>query len=247
MRGLGKLILMQIKLYLREPVATFFTVFFAPLMLLLFGAIYGNKPNPFFGGRGSMDVSVPSYIGLIIITVSMIGLPISTASARERGVLRRFRVTPLRPLAFILSDITAYLMMTILGVTLLVFTGKIVFKVRFEGHPLNVSAAFLLATCAFFALGYLVAGAAPTARFAQALGMILAFPMMFLSGATIPYEIIPPGVRSFSRFIPLTHVVTLMRGLWFGEGWSHHLTEVIVLAGVLVIGTTLAARLFRWE
>lgn len=247
MRGLGKLILMQIKLYLREPMATFFTIFFAPLILLLFGAIYGNKPNPFFGGRGSMDISVPSYIGLIIITVSMIGLPISTASSRERGVLRRFRATPLRPIAFILSDITAYLLMTILGVFLLILTGKIVFKVRFEGQPLNVLAGFLLGTCAFFALGYLIGGASPTARFAQALGMILAFPMMFLSGATIPYEIIPSSVRAFSRFIPLTHVVTLMRGLWFGEPWSRHLTEVFVLVCLLAIGAALAAWLFRWE
>lgn len=247
MRGLGKLILMQIKLYLREPMATFFTIFFAPLMLLLFGVIYGNKPNPFFGGRGSMDISVPSYIGLIIVTVAMIGLPISTASNRERGVLRRFRATPLRPLAFIFSDIIAYLIMTILGVVLLILIGVIVFKVRFDGHFLNVFAGFLLATCSFFALGYLVAGSAPTARSAQALGMILAFPMMFLSGSTIPYEILPPGVRAVSRFIPLTHVVTLMRGLWFGETWSRHLTEVIVLASLLVIGTALAARLFRWE
>lgn len=247
MRGLGKLIIMQIKLFLREPVATFFTIFFAPLMLLLFGAIYGNKPNPFFGGRGSMDISVPSYIGLIIITVSMMGLPISTASARERGVLRRFRATPLRPLAFIFSDITAYLFMTILGVFLLFLTGKIVFNVRFEGEPLSVLAGFLLATWAFFALGYLIASVAPTARFAQAFGMILAFPMMFLSGATIPYEILPASVRSFSRFIPLTHVVTLMRGLWFGEPWSRHLTEVIVLAGLIILGTALAAWLFRWE
>jgi len=77
--------------------------------------------------------------------------------------------------------------------------------------------------------------------------MVAAFPMMFLSGATIPYEVIPASVRTFSRFIPLTHVVTLMRGLWFGEAWSRHLTEVIVLAGILIFGTALAARLFRWE
>lgn len=247
MRGLGKLILVQIKLYLREPMAAFFTVFFAPMMLLLFGAIYGNKPSPFFGGRGSMDISVPAYIGLIIVTVAMIGLPIGTAAARELGVLRRFRATPLHPLAYIFSDIASYLLMTLLGVLCLVATGKVVFNVRFDGHPLSVLAGFLLATVSFFALGYLVAGLAPTARVAQTVGMVLAFPMMFLSGATIPYEVIPPTVRAFSRFLPLTHVVTLMRGLWFGEPWSRHLTELAVLAGVLVIAAALAARIFRWE
>jgi ABC-2 type transport system permease protein len=71
MRGFGKLLAAQMKLYLREPAATFFTIVFAPMLLLLFGTIYGNKPNPFFGGRGMVDVSVPSYIGLIIVSVGL--------------------------------------------------------------------------------------------------------------------------------------------------------------------------------
>lgn len=247
MRGFWKLLLVQAKLYLREPVATFFTIFYAPMMLLLFGAIYGNEPSPFFGGRGSMDVSVPAYISLIIVTVGLIGLPIGAAAARESGVLRRFRATPLHPLAYGISDIACYLLMTVTGVLLLVLTGKVIFHIRFEGDILSVLAGFLLGTLAFFALGYLIAGLAPTARVAQTVGMVLAFPMMFLSGATIPLEVLPAGVQAFSRYIPLTHGVTLMRGLWFGEAWSHHWTEVAVLVGCLLVGGAIAARTFRWE
>ncbi len=247
MRGLLKLIWVQMKLYLREPIATFFTIFYAPMVLLLFGAIYGNKPTPLFGGRGTMDVTVPSYIGLIIVTVGFIGLPISTAAARESGVLRRFRTTPLHPLAYIVSDILSYLLMTMLGVLLLILTGQLVFHIRFEGNILSVLAGFLLGTTAFFALGYLIAGLAPTARIAQTIGMVLAFPMMFLSGASIPLEVLPAKVQAVSRYIPLTHMVRLMKGLWFGETWSQHWTEVAVLAGCLLVGGMLAARTFRWE
>lgn len=247
MRGFGKLIWVQMKLYIREPVATFFTIFYAPLMLLLFGAIYGNEPSPMFGGRGSMDVSVPAYIALIVVTVAMMGLPIGTASAREGGVLRRYRATPLRPLAYILSDVLSYLVITLLGALLLLLTGKLAFDVRFEGSVLNVLGGFLLGTLAFFALGYMVAGLAPTARLAQTVGMVLAFPMMFLSGATIPLEVMPEGVQAFSRYIPLTYVVKLIQGLWFGDGWGEHVTEVAVLIGCLVVGGGIAARTFRWE
>lgn len=247
MRGFWKLLLIQVKLYLREPLATFFTVFFVPMMLLIFGAIYGNKPSPFFGGWGAMDVSVPSYMSLIILTVGVMGLPIGTAATRESGVLRRFRATPLHPLAYIISDIACYLLMTVLGVLLLILTGKIAFHIRFAGNILSVMAGFLLGALAFFALGYLIAGLAPTARTAQAVGMVLAFPMMFLSGATIPLEVLPASVRAFNRYIPLTHLVTLMRGLWFGEAWSQYWTEVAVLVGCLLVGGALAARTFRWE
>jgi ABC-2 type transport system permease protein len=247
MRGFWKLLLVQAKLYLREPVATFFTVIYPPLMLLLFGAIYGNKPTPFFGGRGTMDVTVPAYIGLIIVTVGLIGLPIGAAAARESGVLRRFRATPLHPLAYIISDIAVYVLMTVIGVLLLILTGAIVFHIRFEGNVLSVLAGFLLGTTGFFALGYLIAGLAPTARAAQTVGMVLAFPMMFLSGATIPLEVLPAKVQVISPYVPLTYVVSLIKGLWFGDPWSQHWTEIAVLVGCLLVGGAIAARTFRWE
>jgi ABC-2 type transport system permease protein len=247
MRGFWKLLLVQAKLYLREPIATFFTIFYAPMMLLLFGAIYGNEPTPLFGGRGKIDVTVPSYIGLIIVTVGLIGLPIGAAAARESGVLRRFRATPLHPLVYILSDIASYLLMTVIGVLLLVLSGKVVFHIHFEGNILSVLAGFLLGTMAFFALGYLIAGLAPTARIAQTVGMVLAFPMMFISGTTIPLEVLPAKIRAVSHYIPLTHVVTLMRGLWFGDSWGQHWKEVVVLVGCLLVGGAVAARTFRWE
>ncbi|MBP6965523.1 MAG: hypothetical protein KBC96_14090 [Armatimonadetes bacterium] len=45
----------------------------------------------------------------------------------------------------------------------------------------------------------------------------------------------------------LAHLVTLLRGLWFGEAWGKHMTEVGVLAGVLVIGIIISAKTFRWK
>jgi len=58
-----------------------------------------------------------------------------------------------------------------------------------------------------------------------------------------PRWVSPPG-----RFYdPLTHVVTLLRGVWAGEVLGEHLTEVIVLLGVLVVGAVVSAKTFRWE
>jgi ABC-type multidrug transport system permease subunit len=55
------------------------------------------------------------------------------------------------------------------------------------------------------------------------------------------------SLRTISRFLPLTHLVTLLRGLWFGEGWGDFLTEVAVLAGLAMVGTFVIALTFRWE
>lgn len=247
MRGLPQLIWTQAKLYLREPMATFFTIFYAPLMLILFGSIYGNEPIPMFGGRGTIDISVPAYIALVIVSVGLMGIPITTAAEREKGVLRRFQITPLHPLAYLFSELVTYVAMTLLGVLLLVLIGRVGWNLRFEGNILDLLGGFFLGTFSIFVLGLLVASLAPTARIAQTVGMVLAFPMMFLSGATIPWEILPEGVQRVAEFVPLTHVVRLLRNLWAGGSWGEAWISVVVLAGVLVVCAALSARFFRWE
>ncbi len=247
MNTLWKLTLVQSKLYLREPIGAFFTLLFAPLVLILFGFIYGNDPMPMLDGRGSMDVSVPAYTGMIIGSVGLLSVPIATAARREAGVLRRFRATPLRPVVYLAADVLVYLAMTLLGILLLFLVGKVAYNVRFDGEPFSVLAGITLGTCTFLAVGYILAGLAPSARLAQVVGMVIFYPMMFLSGASIPLEMMPEGVQTFSRYIPLTYVVALLKGLWFGGGWGEYLLEVGVLLGLLAAGVLIAARVFRWE
>ena len=247
MRGFGKLTLVNLKLYLREPIATFFTLAFPPLMVVLFGAMYGNDPSPMFGGYGSMDVSMSGYTAMILGTVGFLGVPITISGYRESGVLRRFQATPMRPLTYILADIVANLVTTLLGMMGLVIIGWLLYRVQFEGQVMAVILAVVFCGLAMFSIGYLIAGLAPGARTAQVIGMVIFYPMMFLSGASIPLEVMPETIQRIADFLPLTYVVRLLRGLWFGDAWGEHLLETAVLAGVLLVCTALAARFFRWE
>jgi len=247
MRGFRKLTLVNLKLYLREPIATFFTLAFPPLMVVLFGAMYGNDPSPMFGGYGSMDVSMPAYTAMILGTVGFLGVPITISGYRESGVLRRFQATPMRPLTYILADIVANLVTTLLGMMGLVIIGWLLYRVQFEGQVMAVILAVVFCGLAMFSIGYLIAGLAPGARTAQVVGMVIFYPMMFLSGASIPLEVMPETIQRIADFLPLTYVVRLLRGLWFGDAWGEHLLETAVLAGVLLVCTALAARFFRWE
>lgn len=247
MRSFGKLTYVNLKLSLREPMAMFFTLAFPPLLVLLFGAMYGNDPSAMFGGYGSMDISMPAYTALILSTVGMMGVPINISGYRESGVLRRFKATALRPLTYIAADVVANLVMTLLGMLGLVVVGWLLYRVQFEGNAVAVACAVVFGGLGMFSVGYLIASLAPSARSAQVIGMVLFYPMMFLSGAGIPLEVLPESIQKISAFIPLTYVVKLLRGLWFGDAWGDHLLETAVIGGVLLVCTALAARFFRWE
>lgn len=247
MRAFTKYTWIEIKLFLREPIGAFFTLVFPLMMLFLFGSIFGNEPLPTFNGYGSVDVSIPAYTAMIIGTTGIMSLTITMSSYREQGILRRLRATPLRPQIILAAQVVVIFLMTLLGMLMLVAAGKLVYGVRFDGNIFNIFLGFMLGSLSFFSLGFVLAGVMPTARTAQVVSMSIFYPMLFLSGAGIPLEILPEGVRKFSTFLPLTHVVTLLRGLWIGESWSQHSSEVIILLCILVVGVLLSARTFRWE
>jgi uncharacterized phage infection (PIP) family protein YhgE len=54
-------------------------------------------------------------------------------------------------------------------------------------------------------------------------------------------------LQAVSRALPLTYSVSLLRGIWHGEGWSAHVGDVTVLSGMFVAFTAVSTRVFRWE
>ncbi|MCX7609330.1 MAG: ABC transporter permease [Anaerolineales bacterium] len=247
MKTLLKMIWIEMKLFLREPVGAFFTLVFPLMMLFLFGSIYGNKPSPLLGGRGTIDISLPAYTAMIIATTGLMSTPITLAMYREYGILRRLRTTPVHPLVVLGAQVMVLFLMTAVGMCLLVLAGKLVYNVQFEGTVLSLLGGFTLACLSFFGLGFLLASLVPTPRTAQVVGMVLLYPMIFLSGASIPRELLPETIQKIATFLPLTYVVNLLRGLWFGEAWSRHGNDVIVLVVMMVVGVLISAKIFRWE
>ena len=247
MKSLLKLTWMEVKLFLREPIGAFFTLVFPLMMLFLFGSIYGNTPTAMFGGQGTIDISVPAYTAMIIATSGLLSISITMAAQREQGILRRLRTTPINPFIILAAQVIVVFLMTCLGMLLLIVAGKLVYHLRFNGNVLSVLAGFVLCSLSFFALGFILAGLMPTARTAQVVGMVLLYPMLFLSGAGIPRELLPDAIQKVAKFLPLTYVVNLLRGLWIGDAWSKHWLDVGVLAGMLLLGIVVSLKTFRWE
>lgn len=245
MKPFIKLTTTELKLYFREPVGLFFTLAFPLILLLIFGSAFGNDPTPMFGGFGSVDVSVPGYIGLMIGTAGLIGLPIGLATYRDQGILRRFRAAPVHPLLILGAQIVVHLMLVLVGVAMLMIVGKLLFDLQLPANLVAVIAATLFAGVAFSAVSFVIAGLVSSARVAQAVGMALLLPMLFLAGSAMPRETLPEGMQRIGDFLPLTYVVELIKDLWQGNGWN--VTALIVLTAILGTGLLLSTRTFRWE
>jgi len=241
MTAFTKLASVQTKTTLREPAAAFFMLAFGPLFALIMGAVLGNGPE------GEFDSSLPGFSGIVVAITSFVLLPIDIVSQRDNGALRRFRATPLRPLTYIAADLVTRFVLVLISLTAMLLLGIGAFDARPQGHFGNVLLATALGILTFLAVGYALSAVLPSQGVAQAVGNILVYPLIVLSGAAFPLAAMPDQVRQVAQFSPLTQLVTLLEGLWSGDTWGDHWIALLVLFGVLGVATTVAARFFRWE
>jgi len=248
MKSLMKMTWMEAKLFLREPVSAFFTLVFPLMMLFIFGSIYGSTPVPGIGDtQSAISNLIPGFTAMVIGMAGLMPITITLATYRENGILRRLRMTPISPLVVLASQVIVVFIMTSLGVVLLITFGKLIYHVSFDGNIFSVLAGFVFSSLSFFGIGFILASTMPTARTAQVVAMVLLYPMLILSGAAWPREMMPATVVKISAFLPLTYVVNLLSGLWIGEPWRLHLLDTGILAIMLVAGMLVSVKLFRWE
>lgn len=247
MRSQLQWIIIEFKCFFRNFISVFFTLIFPPLFLILFGEIYGNDPTPLFDGVGTVDASVPAYICMVVCVTGIMSLPLSLTSYREKKILKRFKATPTTPMQIIVAQIMVNLLMTVIGAILLVLIAKWRYDISFYGDILQVGIAFLLSVSCIFSIGFVIASVINNSKAATALANVIYFPMLFLSGATIPIETMPDSIKDISKFIPLSHAVEVMKATWNGKSLLDYSTEVIVLSVISVVCIIISVVFFRWD
>ncbi len=275
MRALRTMILTELKLYLREPAAFFFTLLFPILLIVVAGYSWGADVA-FTTDRGMevriLDVMFPTVLMLIVATQGLMGLYPYMTSMRENGVLKYYRTHPIRPIHIFVAQYVTGLVIWLLALMLLLIVEELAFGLRYDGATPMVVLSLIVAYSAFFALGFGLAGVTPTARVAQALGSLLFFPMLFLGGGFGPRDSLPPLLKFISDLLPLTFANDLVTDLWFagplswreawqlplhsytgtpflGHTWFSHVTVGHALLYLLVMTGLfglLSVRIFRW-
>jgi ABC-2 type transport system permease protein len=243
---LRKMVAVELKLFLREPLTVVFAVALPLITLFVLGGVFGNTPDPlYYRGAGPIDFYTPAYIGLVLASIGVVSLPAHLAGNRERGVLRRFRASWVPAAVVVGAEVVVSLVIATVSAAVLVACSFALYGAAAPQSAWLVLPAFLLSAVSFAAIGVMLGALIPTARAAQAAGMLLWFLMLFLGGAGPPPEVLTGALQVLRYFVPLTYVVGLLQGPWLGQGWSWADTGIVAAFGAVAVLVT--ARWFRWE
>ena len=242
--ALATLTRVETLLLLREPAAVFFTLAL-PLVLLVLNGSGGNDPNPRFGGAGLVDVLMAGFLVYVMATSAIMGLGETLADYRDRGILRRLRVTPLRPWQILTSHALTHLAMCVLGVVLLVGIGIVGYGLHVPASILATLLAVLASAVSMISVGFVLGALLPSVRTTQAVAAAIYFPAIFVSGALFPREVLPSFAQQIGNVLPMTYAVRAIR-----EAWTVGTIDwpgLGILAATTAAGVLVAVRMFRWE
>jgi ABC-2 type transport system permease protein len=245
MTGLGKLTRAEFRLMSRDP-GVAFVVVIPVLLVVIFGLLPSTgQPSEDFGGGRFIDYYVPPILTMIIGMMALNALSSGLATYRERGILRKMAVTPVRPVTLMLAQgIVNLALLTGLAVLVLAI-GGFAFDVAIPRQLGGFVLAFVLCVSAMFAVGLLIAALAPTGKAANGIGTVAFFPLAFLAGLWTPGPLMPDIVRRISDYSPLGAGSQAMMRAWEGS-FPEPLHLGVLLVFTLGVGF-IAARLFRWE
>ncbi|MGM0366406.1 MAG: ABC transporter permease [Actinomycetota bacterium] len=247
MEVLKKQVLLEIKLFTRRKDDLFWTLAFPMFFMVLYGLVYGDQ---FWADYG---VKAIDYVtsGLVVMALMVTGI-MSTATGlvedRERGIYRRFSLTPLKKHTIVGSQIIQRYMVMLIQTLLLLAVGILAFGVQIKGNYFFLWIIFTLGSLTFLSIGFFLASFIRSARAATPVCMIVFFMLLFLGGIFFPLSIMPNFLEVFSRILPSTHLndalrLVMVEGEAIGTIWR----ELLVVGGWLAVTLGLSIKFFKWE
>ncbi|MFJ4910872.1 ABC transporter permease [Streptomyces sp. NPDC088726] len=236
----------ETRLFLREPGSLFWILVFPTVLMTVLGLIPSfREHDDGLGGRRVIDLYVPVAVLLAMIMAGLQAMPPVLTGYRERGILRRMSVTPVRPAALLGAQIVLHGVAALGSAVLVMAVGRIAFGVRLPGQPFGYLLALLLAVACVLALGSLVCAVSRTTKISAAIGSVVFFPMMFSAGVWVPVQAMPGTLRHIVQATPFGAASQALDRAASGAWPSWGCLGVMVLWAVAV--AAVAIRTFRWE
>jgi ABC-2 type transport system permease protein len=252
-RGFGRLVLTEGKVWVRGS-DVFWALLFPTVLLIGQAAIAPElrqiatgdtwAGTPFYG-VAVINVILPAMLAMPIAVTAVTIMPATFGGFREKGILRRFSATPMRPQSMFAAHFIINVAMALSGALLAVIVTSALFKVAVPNNVAMVVLGFVLGMASMMALGSLIAARVSRASTGTAIGTIIFFPLLLTAGV---FTVIESGtvLYQIARVTPLGAASQVMTYGWFG-GDTFPWVQIVTMIAWTAVLTPLAVKLFKWR
>lgn len=242
MNGYVALARMNLRLTFRDRTVIFFNYLFPLIFFFIFAQMFHAEQG------GAIIQVLTMVLSIGILGTGFFGAGIRSVQERETNVLRRFKVAPISPAPILVASLITGLLNFVPSALLMALLAHFIYGMELPARWPSLLIFVCLGAVAFRAIGLMIASVVNSMQESQIVIQLIYFPMLFLSGATIPISVMPNWVQVIAQFIPATY---LMNGMQSILGHNETLLQNASAAGALILtallGTFLGVKLFRWE
>ncbi|RPF47823.1 ABC-2 type transport system permease protein [Hydrogenoanaerobacterium saccharovorans] len=247
MKTFNTMLKTEIKLSLRGMDMLIFAICMPIVVLVALGIIYGNKPAFTGAGYTFLEQSFGAIATISICAGGVMGLPLVVSDYRSKHILKRLKVTPVKPTIILLVQVTIYALYALASLLTLFAVAALFFKFRMQGSIFQFILGWLLVMVSMFSIGMMVGGIAKNSKTAGIAASLLYFPMLIFSGATLPYEVMPTAMQKIVDILPLTQGIKILKSSTLGLPMDDVILPIIIMTAITIICSFVAVRFFKWE
>lgn len=232
------------RIFFRTPDVILFCLMMPLVVFALITIIAGSKPAA-DSGLTYLQSAFVSLSTVGICCSAFMSIPITVVELRSQGILRRMYCSPCSPARLLACDTIASSMIAAVS-TLLLTAAAVIFGYRMAGNVFVFIAVWLLTMLSMFSIGLMAASLCRTTKSMNIATSLLYFPMLLFSGAAIPAEVFPAGVRAVIKWLPLGIGIDSLKKVSLGC-YNELIIPVLTLAVIAVICAGVSIKTFRWE
>jgi ABC-type multidrug transport system, permease component len=247
MKAFRALFKSEFVLSIRDMNIPIFGIAMPVIVAVIIGLVNGNKPAFAGADYSFIEQSFGGFAAICICATGLMGMPLLLSDYRHRKILKHYMVTPISPVLLLFVQFVVNLIMSIISLISIYIICTVFWDYHMDGNLGWFLLAYILVVFSIYSIGMMIASVSPNMKTANLLCTFIYFPMLFFSGATIPYEIMPKGAQMVMNVIPLTQGIKLLKVASLGLSADNILLPIIILLIISVVCIILSVKCFKWE
>ena len=193
------------------------------------------------------DFLLPGFVGMGVMTYSIIGLGSLMTTYREQKIFKRILATPLRVRTFFAALILAHLVLALVQTAVILAAGMLLLDGDVLGNFFYLGVLVVMGNIVFLSLGFIVGSFAKNVAAASGLGNAIVLPMMFLSGVFFSTDTLPGVLPTVVSYLPLSPMLEAMRGVALdAKPLTDFPLELGILGAWIAAASAVAVRVFKF-
>lgn len=198
-------------------------------------------------GTRYIDFLVPGLVALSVMTSSLFGIGATIVVNRRENLLKRYLVTPMQPVAYILSHVIGRLFILAVELGAILIAAFAMFKFQVQGSLFSFIFVAALGAATFTSLAILCGSRTSNMAVMNGMTNLISVPMMIVAGVWFARSNFPDWIADPASYLPLTALVDALRRIALeGAALGSLVPQIMILFAYLVVATLAARRLFKW-